>query len=201
MNKNLNEQDKKQNYNLNSDAVETLANADNEEAPVYSQEELEKYRTKSFFKTPDALKLVLIKVWFAGAVCYFFLWGLGGILGNTLDMLFILGVALGMVTDLLTNNVLRFVEKEAGANNDWMMVSGKGTGSMLLNVLYHLVVVICVYLLYNLINYGINLMTGDMEAVPLGVEPVLFGVFCTGFDLLFIWIKHLILDLVKKLKK
>ena len=72
---------------------------------------------------------------------------------------------------------------------------------MLLNVLYHLDVVICVYLLYNLINYGINLMTGDMEAVPLGVEPVLFGVFCTGFDLLFIWIKHLILDLVKKLKK
>lgn len=191
-------QQEDKNYNLNSDAVETLANADREEAPVYSQEELEKYRTKSFFKTPDFLKLFLIKVWFAGAVCYFFLWGLGGLLGNTLDMLFILGVALGMATDLLTNNVLRFIEKEEGDNNRWMMVTGKGTGSMVINVVYHLIVVIGVYMLYNAINYGINLMTGDMEAVPLGVEPILFGVFSTVIDLCFIWIKHQILRLFKK---
>ena len=195
---NKNQQEDKKNYNLNSDAVETLANADHEEAPVYSQEELEKYRTKSFFKTPDFLKLFLIKVWFAGAVCYFFLWGLGGLLGNTLDMLFILGVALGMATDLLTNNVLRFIEREEGDNSGWMMVTGKGTGSMLINVVYHLIVVIGVYMIYNAINYGINLMTGDMDAVPLGVEPVLFGVFATIIDLCFIWIKQQILRLFKK---
>ncbi len=190
--------DNNQNYSLKSDAVDTLANADKEEAPVYSQEELDQYRTKSLFKTPDALKLVLIKVWFAGAVCYFFLWGLGGILGNTLDMLFVLGVALGMVTDLLTNNVIRFVEKQNGANDGWMMVPGKGTASMVLNVLYHVLVVICVYMLYNLINYGINTITGDMDAVPLGVEPILFGVFCTAFDVLFLFIKQLIKRLLKK---
>lgn len=191
-------QDNNQNYSLKSDAVDTLANADKVEAPVYSQEELDKYRTKSLFKTPDVLKLLLIKVWFAGAVCYFFLWGLGGILGNTLDMLFVLGVALGMVTDLLTNNVIRFVEKEKGANDGWMMVPGKGTGSMILNVLYHVLVVICVYMLYNLINLGINTITGDMDAVPLGVEPILFGVFCTAFDVLFLSIKQLIKKLLKK---
>ena len=193
-----NNEDIKKNYSLKSDAVDTLANADREEAPVYSQEELDKYRTKSLFKTPDVLKLILIKIWFAGAVCYFFLWGLGGILGNTLDMLFVLGVALGMATDLLTNNVIRFVEKEAGANDRWIMITGKKTGSMLLSVLYHIVLVVCVYMLYNLINYGINLLTGDMDAVPLGVEPILFGVFTTSFDLLFISIKHLIKGLLKK---
>lgn len=189
----------KKNYNLNSEAVDTLANADTEEAPVYSQEELDKYRTKSLFRTPEALKLILIKVWFAGAVCFFFLWGLGAYLGTALDTLFVLGVALGMVTDLLTNNVLRFVEKEKGANDQWMMVPGKKTVSMMLNVLYHIVIVICVYMLYNLINLGINTLTGDMEAVPLGVEPILFGVFCTAFDMLFISIKHLILKLLKKM--
>ena len=191
-------QDNKQNYSLKSDAVDTLANADKVEAPVYSQEELDQYRSKSLFKTPDALKLLLIKVWFAGAVCYFFLWGLGGILNHALDMLFVLGIALGMVTDLLTNNVIRFIEKVNGANNSWMMVSSKKTGSMLLNVLYHLLIVVCVYMLYNLINLGINTITGEMDAVPLGVEPILFGVFCTAFDVLFLSIKHLVKRLLKK---
>jgi len=189
---------KNQNYSLKSDVVDTLANADKEEVPSYTQEELDQYRSKSLFKTPDALKLILIKVWFAGAVCYFFLWGLGAYLGNSLDMLFVLGIALGMVTDLLTNNVIRFVEKEVGANDKWMMIPGKGTGSMLLNCVYHLLVVICVYMLYNLINLGINTLTGDMDAVPLGVEPILFGVFCTVFDVLFISIKHIIKGLLKK---
>ena len=198
MKDNHNEQENNRNYNLKSEAVDTLANADNVEAPSYSQEELDQYRTKSFFRTPDALKLLLIKVWFAGAVCYFFLWGLGGLLGNTLDMLFVLGFALGMATDLLTNNVIRFVEKTPGANNMWMMFPGQGSATMVLNVIYHLFLVACVYMLYNGINYGINLITGDMEAVPLGVEPILFGVFSTGFDLLFISIKNLILGLFKK---
>ena len=189
---------KNQNYSLKSEVVETLANADKEEVPEYTQEELDQYRSKSLFKTPDALKLILIKVWFAGAVCYFFLWGLGPYLGNSLDMLFVLGIALGMVTDLLTNNVIRFVEKEVGANDKWMMVPGKKTGSMLLNSVYFLFVVVCVYMLYNLINLGINTITGDMDAVPLGVEPILFGVFCTMFDVLFISIKHLVKGLLKK---
>ena len=189
---------KNQNYSLKSEVVETLANADKEEVPEYTQEELDRYRSKSLFKTPDALKLILIKVWFAGAVCYFFLWGLGPYLGNSLDMLFVLGIALGMVTDLLTNNVIRFIEKEVGANDKWMMVPGKKTGSMLLNSVYFLLVVVCVYMLYNLINLGINTITGDMDAVPLGVEPILFGVFCTMFDVLFISIKHLVKGLLKK---
>ena len=89
-------QDEKKNYTLKSEAVNTLANADQEEAPVYSKEELDQYRTKSFFQTPDAMKILLIKVWFAGAVCFFFLWGLGIFLGNSLDMLFVLGFALGI---------------------------------------------------------------------------------------------------------
>lgn len=198
MNKNQNEQEKNQNYNLKSEAVDTLANADNVEAPVYSQEELDRYRTKSLFRTPDALKLILIKVWFAGAVCYFILWGLGGMLGSSLDMLFVLGCALGMVTDLLTNSVIRFMEKEKGANDKWMMFSGSGVVSMVVNVLYHLVVIVCVYLLYNAINFGINSITGDMEAVPLGVEPILFGVFCTAVDMTFVSIKNWITGLMKK---
>ena len=92
---------KDKNYNLKSEAVETLAGADREEVPEYSQEELNRYRTPKRFQIPQWVKILLIKAWFAGAVCYFILWGLGTYIGNMLDMLFILGVVLGMVNDVL----------------------------------------------------------------------------------------------------
>ena len=102
---------KDKNYNLKSEAVETLAGADREEVPVYSQEELNRYRTPKGFHIPQWVKILLIKAWFAGAVCYFILWGLGMYVGNMLDMLFVLGVAMGLVTDLLLNNVIRFLRE------------------------------------------------------------------------------------------
>ena len=39
-----NSKDLNKNYELNSEAVDTLANADKEEIPQYSEEELNKYR-------------------------------------------------------------------------------------------------------------------------------------------------------------
>ena len=190
-------QSKSSNYELKSDAVEKLLDAQEGKVEDYSQEELEKYRSKKL-GIPHWVKMIFIKAWFAGAVCFFFLFGLSGYLPGQLDLLFVAGAALGMATDLLTNNVIRFMEKEPGENDKWMMVPGKGTGSMLLNVLYYLVVILFVFMLYNVINLGINTMTGDMDAVPLGVEPILFGVFCTAFDVMFISIKHLVIRIVKK---
>ena len=35
-------------------------------------------------------------------------------------------------------------------------------------------------------------MTGAADTVPLGVEPILFGTFYMGFDMLFIGMKHLL---------
>lgn len=177
----------KKNYELNSEAVADLVR---EETPEYSQEELNKYRSQRKIKLPELAKVLLIKAWFAGAVCYFILWGLGFYLGGIIDILFVLGVALGMVTDLLTNNVIRFIEKTPEANAPLLMIRGKGVGRFFLNVVYGLVIVICVYLLYNVINLTINTITGNPDAVPLGVEPVLFGIFCMGFDLLFVRLRN-----------
>lgn len=184
------------NYNLKSDAVEALANADTEEAPEYSQEELNQYRTRKGFKLSDTVKILLIKGWFAGAVCFFFLWGLGTYIGSMLDMLFVMGVALGIVTDLLTNNVIRFIEKTVGANDRWIMFAKKGMMSFFLNIIYSFVIVICVYWLYNVINGTIASVTGNPDMVALGVEPFLFGAFCMGFDVLFVTIKQMIKKLL-----
>ncbi len=177
------------NYSLKSDAVEALVNADTQEAPEYSPEELGQYRSRKL-KMPQWLKIVLLKAWFAGAVCFFILWGLGNYLGDMLDMLFVLSVALGMVTDLLTNNVIRFIEEYEGQNDEWLLFPKKGMASFFFNIVYAAVIILCVYLLYNIINYVIVSITGNTDTIPLGVEPILFGTFCMGVDMLFICIKR-----------
>lgn len=186
------EKDTNKNYNLKSEAVETLANADHEEVPQYSEEELAKYRTPSKFHISETVKVLFLKAWFAGAVCYFILWGLGMYIYSIIDMLFVLGVVLGMATDLLTNNVIRFIEKNPGGNDKWLLFPKKGMASFFLNIVYALVLVVCVYSLYTGINYGWSAITGQTDVVLLGVEPILFGVFCMGFDVLFLFIKRLI---------
>lgn len=187
---------KNKNYDLKSDAVETLAGADTQEAPQFSQEELDRYRSRRGIRVPELLKILFVKAWFAGAVCYFFFWGLSSYVGNLIDMLFVLGVALGIVTDLLTNNVIRFFEKTEGQNSRWIMFPKKGYLSFVWNLLYSFVVLLGVYTLYTGINLVLSLVTGGAPAAFLGVEPVLFGVFYMGFDMLFIAMKHLLQAIV-----
>ena len=177
----------KKNYNLKSEAVDDLVN---EETPQYSEEELNRYRSRGKFHIPEPVKILFIKAWFAGAVCYFILWGLGMYIYSLIDMMFVLGIALGMATDLLTNNVIRFIEKTPGANDKWLLLPKKGMASFFGNIVYSLVLLICVYSLYTGINGAYAAVSGNADVVLLGVEPVLFGLFCMGFDMLFILIKR-----------
>ena len=144
----------------------------------------------------------LLKAWFPGAVCYFILWGLGMYIYSLIDMLFIMGIVLGMVTDILTNNVIRFIEKTPGENDKWLMFPKKGMVSFFLNMVYALVLMVCVFMTYGLINRIIVAIIGNADTVPVGVEPVLFGTICMGFDVLFIscknWLKQIIDDARQK---
>lgn len=179
-------------YRLKTQAVSDLVNANEENSPAVSEEELRAYRSGPRMKVADWVKILFIKFWFAGAVCFFFIWGLGGFLADELDLLVVTGMALGTVTDLMTNPVLRFFEKVEGENRRWMMVSRKTYAGLFLNILYAYVVLFLVYALYNVINLAAARLTGAADQVLLGVEPVLFGLFCLGFDLLLIQVKHFI---------
>lgn len=189
------------NYELKSDAVEKLLKAEKGDVPEFSEEELKKYRSKGGLKLPEPLKVVLLKAWFAGAVCYFILWGLGTYIYSIIDMLFILGIVLGLVTDLLTNNVIRFIEKTPGENDKWLMFPKKGMVSFFLNMVYALVLIVCVYALYGFLNRAIVAVTGAVDTVPLGVEPILFGVFCMAFDMLFIGCRNLLKQIISDAKE
>ena len=187
----MSKKDNDKNYELKSDAVEKLLKAEAGDVPEFSEEELKKYRSKGGIKISNTAKVLLLKAWFAGAVCYFILWGLGMYIYSLIDMLFIMGIVLGMATDLLTNNVIRFIETTPGENDKWLMFPKKGMVSFFLNLVYALVLVFFVYLLYSGINLILVKIIGNADTVPLGVEPVLYGVFTMGFDVLLLGCKHL----------
>ena len=187
-------------YKLKTQAVEDLVTADESNSPVVSKEELRRYRSGPKLQVADWVKLLFIKAWFAGAVCFFFLWGLGGYMADQLDTLFVTGFALGTVTDLLTNPMLRFFERTPGDHSRWMMFPKKGFATLPLNIVYGYVILGLVVAVYTAINAAAAQITGDPEKIVLGVEPVLFGVFCLGVDLLLLQLKHLLVRARKPAK-
>ncbi len=189
-------------YDLKKKAVEDLAGANEENTPEYSKEELGRYRSKGgSFHIPDVLKILLIKFWFGASICYFFIWGLGGRIGSMIDTIVIVGIGYGIVTDLLVNNLIRFFEKTEGSFNKWMMFPRKKFVSFVLNILYSFVIVFLVYTIYTGINYAYIMISGNRDNVFLGVEPILFGVFCVAADMLLVGMKNLFMKIVGDAKK
>ena len=187
-------------YKLHTQAVRDLAEADENNSPEIPQEELDKYRSGPKIRLKNWAKAILIKIWFAGSVCFFIFWGLSSYVGDRLDLLLIFGVVLGIVTDLLTNNILRTYAETPGANDRWMMFPGKGFYTLPLNLLYAYVLLFLVVTTYNVLNAALLALGVARDGTPLGVGPILFGVFYTAFDLLFISIKRMLQEIVADAK-
>ena len=179
-------------YRLNTKAVEDLVTADESNSPVVPEAELNKYRGRLRKKLPQWLKVSLIKAWFYGSVCFFFLWGLGGYMADQLDLFFVTAIALGMVTDLLINTLLRHFAETDGANDRWMMIPRRGVAGFFMNILYGFLVLGLTDVVYNAVNIAILSVTHQTDTVPLGVEPILFGLLCMGIDTGLIALKHLL---------
>ncbi len=189
-------------YELKTKAIDDLVNANEENSPELTPEELKKYSSKPKFSLTEWMKAVLIKIWFAGAVCFFIFWGLGTYIRAELDMLFVFAVALGIVTDLLVNNIFRFYEKTPHANDRWMMFPKKNFINFFFNIIYAFVLLAAVYMIYNIINLVIVSLTGaPKDSVPVGVEPILFGVLYMAVDMLFIGMKRTFGKIVDDAKK
>ena len=190
-------------YQLHTGAVEDLVTATKENTPKYSDEELNRYRSgKSKRRFPQALKVVLIKFWFYGAVCFFVFWGLGLYLADQLDLSFVAAIVMGMVTDLLINHFLRFTEKLPGGSAKWIMVTRRGAGGFFLNLLYGFLLIFLVITFYQAVNTVIFTLHGGSETAPLlHVEPLLFGLASTGADMLCVTIRNTLKKIVADAKK
>ena len=158
------------------------------------------YRTDFLGKIPVWLKAIFIKFWFAGAVCYFIVWGIA--LENALDSLILTGVVLGLVVEILVNPLFRFMESDKKEYDAYIMFPFpfKAYWTFFANIAYYVVVLVCVNFTYLGINLLINNITGTVDNVNVGVEPLLFGLIALIIDMAFIGIKDLIVCLVRRNK-
>ena len=97
-----------------------------------------------------------------------------------------------MVTDLLINTLLRHFAETDGANDRWMMIPRRGVAGFFMNILYGFLVLGLTDVFYNAVNVAILSVTHQTDTVPLGVEPILFGLLCMGIDTGLIALKHLL---------
>ena len=195
MSKNNSNNRNNKNYNLKSDAVNRLVNADKMQISddMKLKDPAKKYRSSFLDRIPATVKALFIKFWFAGAVCFFIFWGLN--LLDALDQFVIMSIVLGLVSDILTDNILRFIETVPGENTKWMMFPHKKYWTMIANLLYACLLFLSVRILY----VALNLLVKDF-GLYIGVEPILFGIFYTGFDILFVSMKNLLISIVNDAK-
>lgn len=180
-------------YDLKTDAVNRLISR--EPAPQVSRQEIQKYTSRRKLNIPLWFKIVFVKFWFSGAICYFFLWGLGLYISG-LDLMAALAIGLGLSTDLMVNHLLHYFEPEKGAYDKWMMIPYRKFWTIFLNVIYAGVVLFCVVQAYHVLNV---FLAGDASAgtVVVPVEPILFGLLYMGVDMLLIAIKNTMIKIFR----
>jgi hypothetical protein len=139
------------------------------------------------------LKAVLIKWWFAGAICFFIVFGIGNNLNNE-NLLLLTGAVFGVIVDVLVNPIFRMLESDDKEFNNYMMFPFpfKAFWTLFTNIIYYIIVIFLVGAVYGWLATFWN--------INIGVEPLLFATFSLIIDMAFIGIKDLIVFVVKKIK-
>ncbi len=168
--------------------------------PGSKKAEFDPYRKDKLSAVPTWIKAIFVKWWFAGLVCFLFIFG---VRLDPLDAAFVCGFVLGIVTDVLVNPIFHYFESDRKEYDAYMMFPFpfKKYWTFLTNILYYLIVMAGVFGCYFGINALCNYYSGADIRTYLGVEPLLFGTFAVIIDMIFIGIKDLIVYLVKKAKR
>lgn len=191
-------------YELHTDAVEKLVTAEEGNVPEVTEEELKNFRGDKLAKIPVWVKAIFIKYWFYGALFFFFIFGLGTIIGSNFEnQLLVFAVAGGAVIDLIVNNIFAFFDDE-GRYLKWTFFYNKKFWSVFINVIYCGVLFFIVSQIYQGINtFIVEVRSLSPDTVAFSAEPFGFAFFCILIDLAFIGIKlyfkKLIDDANKKL--
>ena len=188
-------------YDLKTDAVERLANADKKTYEEAKTDPGRQYRSSAIDRIPSWIKALFIKFWFNGAVCFFIFWGLGLYINSMENMILIMAVVLGIITDILVNNAFRFFERYEGQNSKWMMFPQKKFWTFFANIVYAFIVLLGVIWFYNIFNGLLNSIKGTEGQIYLGVEPIVFGLSYMLIDLFFIGIKNLLASIITDAKQ
>lgn len=164
------------------------------------QKQFDPYKTDFLGRVPTWIKALFVKFWFAGAVCFFIMWGIGI---DDLDAVVLMGFVMGIVVDVLVNPLFRYMESDRKEYNSYMMFPFpfKAFWTFFTNIVYYIGVLLLVMLCYTGLEELINIIKGTQGMYYVGVEPLLFGVFCVIVDMIFIGVKNGLVRLFKKLRK
>lgn len=164
------------------------------------QKQFDPYKTDFLSKVPTWIKALFVKFWFAGMVCFFFMFGLKL---QDLDAILLIGIILGLVVDILVNPLFRFMETDNHEYNAYMMFPFpfKAIWTFFANIFYYLIIAIGVNYFYFGINEIMNAIKGTQGLYYLGVEPVTFGLFAVVTDMIFIGIKDGVVALVSHIRR
>jgi hypothetical protein len=193
-------------YELKAAAVNELADVlkkqpDKTNQPKPEEPHLNPYHIDRLARIPTWIKALFIKFWMAGAICYFGFWGLGYYVSSTLDLVVLVGLISGVITDLLLNPAFLYFESDQKEYHRYMMlpVSGKKIWTLFINITYGIMVTVSVYVIYTMINMAIVSIRGlPVGTASLLVEPLLYGLFFLMVDMFFITFKNLIVSIVNK---
>ena len=120
------------------------------------QKQFDPYKTDFLARIPVWVKALFVKFWFAGAVCYFVMWGLN--IRNSLDSLVLTGAVMGLIVDVLVNPLYRYLETDRKEYNAYMMFPFpfRQFWTFFTNILYYILVIIVVNYCYLGLNEIIN---------------------------------------------
>lgn len=155
--------------------------------PSESQEKVKPYQVSFFDKIPFAVKALVIKYWFFGALYFFFVMGITAFMGDkysvTLQML-LLSVVIGVANDFLVDNILLALETSHHEAHWWWMIKSKKLYSLFLNLAYGFVLgfgasLLCAY-------FASLLPSNDFGFFR---EPLSFAFVALALDLLLTGLK------------
>ena len=167
--------------------------SDREQDRGLPQQETSKDAKDWLSRIPTALKAIIIKAWFAGAVYYFFNWSLDFQATDSLDLIVVTGAIIGVIMDLIVNKVLLSISTKGDGVQRYLMFYSKKFYSLILNTIYGVLLALLVALVYFAVNITVIALLGlPSDAVPLGVEPILFGIFYMLLDMAFVGCRNIV---------
>lgn len=139
-------------------------------------------------KISENVKAYLVIWWFSGATYFFIGWGTGsGLSDNPLDLIFMLGVGMGLVTTLLVNPIIYnlFTIKRRGkiANKKFNeRTVAEGTLYFLIEIFKALFINFLIFLTYQILNTTlIQVFSLNSDRVAVPGEPILYATFYVLF--------------------
>lgn len=197
-------------YNLKQEAVNDLVGAlkepDSKEYPSVDKKKkppINPYKIDKLSKIPTWIKAVFVKFWTAGAICFFFFWGLGSYINSMENLILTTSIATGLIVDFLLTPAFLYFESDKKEYHKYIMVpvSGKKIWSLLINIPVAFIEVYGVVTIYAFINrVYVNSNGLDEGYITLGVEPLLYGVFFVVIDLLLLFFKNCIVGMLQNVR-